>query len=158
MKSRFLAVALVAATTLAAAPTLGQSQGWVLETATGAATLSHGKADTPSAFRLECGGGQSMFTTWTRNPPRNAGDGEFTTAIRIFQGRTEITYIGTGHPGLNGASRIDAPIRDAAALLDGARRNGRLVVVTHSGRSTAPAPAQADIDKFGLACTAAPQP
>lgn len=153
MKIRLLAAALLVAT---AAPALSQSSaqasGWALEAGTGTAILSHGAADTPGAFRLQCGGGQSMFTTWTRNPPRNAGDGEFVTAISIFQGRTEITYAGTGQPGREGSSRIDAPIRDAAALLEGARRNGRLVVVTHAGRSTAPAPEQALIDQFGLAC------
>lgn len=143
---------LAAALLLAAAPALSQQPGWVLEAGTGAAILSHGAADTPGAFRLQCGGANSMFTTWTRNPPRNAGDGEFATAISIFQGRTEITYAGTGQPGREGSSRIDAPVRDAAALLDGARRNGRLVVVTHAGRSTAPAPEQALIDQFGLAC------
>lgn len=152
MHTRLFAAALLA---LATAPVSAQSPGWVLEAGTGTAILSHGAADTPGAFRLECSGAQSMFTTWTRNPPRNAGDGEFPTSISIFQGRTEIAYGGTGRPGLLGSSRIDAPVRDAAALLDGARRNGRLVVVTHAGRSTAPAPEQALIDKFGLACATA---
>ena len=150
MKLRLFTAALLLAA--APAPTLAQSPGWTLETGTGTAILSHGTPDTPGAFRLQCGGGNSMFTTWTRNPPRNAGDGEFVTAISIFQGRTEITYAGTGRPGPQGSSQIDAPVRDAAALLDGARRNGRLVVVTHAGRSTAPAPEQAQIDQFGLAC------
>lgn len=155
MKIRLFAAALLAAT---AAPAFAQSPGWALEAGTGTAILSHGTADTPGAFHLQCSGAQSMFTTWTRNPPRNAGDGEFVTAISIFQGRTEITYAGTGRPGLQGSSRIDAPVRDAAALLEGARRNGRLVVVTHAGRATAPAPEQTLIDQFGLACATAPQP
>ena len=149
MNARLFAATLLVTT---AAPAFSQSPGWVLEAGTGTAILSHGTADTPGAFRLECSGAQSMFTTWTRNPPRNVGDEEFATAISIFQGRTEIASGGTGRPGLQGSSRIDAPVRDAAALLDGARRNGRLVVVTHAGRSTAPAPEQALIDKFGLAC------
>lgn len=154
MKARLLAAALLAA----ASPAAAQPSGWTLETGTGTATLSHGAADTPGAFRLQCGGGQSMFTTWTRNPPRNTVDAEFTAAISIFQGSTEVIYAGTGRTGADGPTRIDAPIRDAAALLDSARRNGRLVVVTHAGRSTAPAPEQAQIDQFGLACASAPQP
>lgn len=155
MKARILAAALFVAT---AAPALAQSAGWVLEAGTGTAILSHGEAGTSGAFRLECAGGQSVFTTWARRAPRNAGDGEMASAISIFQGNTEIVYAGTGRQQANGTFRIDVPIRDAGALMEGARRNGRLVVVTSAGRSTAPAPDQATSDKFGLACAAAPKP
>lgn len=155
MKARILAAALFFA---AASPTLAQSSGWALEAGTGTAVLSHGKAGTSGAFRLECNDGQSVFTTWARRAPRNAGDGEMASAVRIFQGRTEIVYSGTGRPEAGGTFRIDAPIRDAGALLEGARRNGRLVVVTHAGRSTAPAPDQTTSEKFVAACAKAPKP
>ena len=154
MKARLLAAALL----LASTPALAQTEGWTLEAGTGTAILSHGAADAPGAFRFECNGANTMFTTWTRNPPRNVGDAEYATSVSFFLGRTERAYAGTGRPGGNGSSRIDAPITDAPTLLDSARRNGRLVVVTHAGRSTAPAPAQADVDKFGLACATAPRP
>ena len=154
MKAPILAAALLLAATSASA----QPSGWALKTGTGTATLSHGAADAPGALRFECNSGQTLFTTWTRNPPRNAGDAEFNSSISFFLGRTERAYAATGRPGGAGTTRLDAPIADAPTLLEAARRNGRLVVVTFAGRNTAAAPAPADVERFGLACAPIPQP
>lgn len=155
MKTRFLAIALLAP--LAASPGYAQTSGWSLDTGSGTATLSRGAADTAGAFRMDCADGQTVFSTWTRNPPRNVGTDEFDTSIRFFLGRTERVYAGKGRPSGSGTTWLSAPITDAATLLDAARRNGRLVVVTHAGRRTSPAPAPSDIDSFGKACAATAQ-
>ncbi|MCG2842772.1 hypothetical protein L6Q21_17485 [Sandaracinobacter sp. RS1-74] len=143
---------LLLALSLVSAPALAQASGWTLETAGGVASLAHGEASSNGAFRLECAGGNSLLTTWVRQPPRNLQDETFETGVRVFQGSRELVFAASGTAKAEGPTRIDTPIADPAGLLEGARRNGRLVVVTYAGRATAPAPEQAKIETFLLAC------
>lgn len=149
----FAAVALCAGALTLTAPAAASAR-WQSPEPTVLNFGADGAAD--PVFRLSCAADGTRLAVFVPRLPRGtAADAPaFPTRLRLFFGRTETDLGGVATPLGNGSARVEALLPDPAAFFTALERQGRLVAVTHAGRTKAPAPSAEQAEPFRRACGA----
>lgn len=125
-----------------------------------AAQLAFGPENRAGSALLQCREAGAQLSLWVSKAPHNTEGEAFTTMVRIYQGRSMLevaAHSAASHKSdaPDAPTRLDLLLPDPAAFLAGAKRNGRLVMVSYAGRTMQPLPQEAAMAAFLAACPTA---